>query len=230
MAEKSPNKTILVGTPKSTFTRTIALALHELGLPFDQIDCLPKSDEAYHKGVNPFGHIPSIHIDGASLFESIAIANYLDAHHTHPASLTLRPTTSNPIHIDQLVSIASDYVFRTLEFTCVKPRHALESAGSTEEEITKQLENGVLQSDSVLNIVEKLANEHGPYLTGPEITWADLYVYPILADYKSIPEGRSVRGGLPRLSKWIEQMENRESVKKTFPGTIADLRNSLNNG
>jgi hypothetical protein len=44
-------KVILVGTPMSTFTRTIAMALHELNIPFDQVDCKPKSDVAFHKGL-----------------------------------------------------------------------------------------------------------------------------------------------------------------------------------
>jgi glutathione S-transferase len=139
----------------------------------------------FNTGANPFGHLPSLHIDGKSLFESAAIARYLDDHHSnndHP----LRPQTQ-ALLTDTLASVASDYVFKTVEFTYVKPRMARESEGIEESIIQKELATGSSQVEKVLEEVERLADTQGPFLTGKEITWADLFMYPPLADLKSIP-------------------------------------------
>lgn len=42
---------------------------------------------------------------------------------------------------------------------------------------------------AVLEKVEKLAHPSGPFIAGSDLSWADLFLYPILADYKSVPEG-----------------------------------------
>lgn len=73
----------VIGTPFSTFTRTITLALHYKGLPFNQVHAVPHSDIAYEH--HPFGFVPTLvihEIEGKvvdlKLRESMAIARYLD--------------------------------------------------------------------------------------------------------------------------------------------------------
>jgi len=209
---------VLIGHPKSTFTRSIALGLYELGIPFKQIPCLPKSEEAFKIGVNPFGHIPSLLVGGLSIFETVAIARFLDEKH----STGLRRTENN-VRVDQLVSVAADYVFRAVEYGCVKPRAALEESQVSEESIKISVAKGVEEVNFVLGEVEKLVDANGPFLVGAALSWADLFMYPALADLKSTPEG-AVLQALPRLHKWMAEMDKRESVQSTFPDSIADLR------
>eukprot|EP00026_Physarum_polycephalum_P014840 Phypoly_transcript_15400.p1 GENE.Phypoly_transcript_15400~~Phypoly_transcript_15400.p1 ORF type:complete len:188 (+),score=8.51 Phypoly_transcript_15400:74-637(+) len=180
------NRPVLVGHPMSTFTRTIAMGLHELGFhDFDQIPCLPKSDDAFKKGVNPFGHIPSLTINGISLFETYAIMRYFESLPNIPQ---LRPSSLHAsILNDQLVSIAADYVFRTIEFLCVKPRTAKEKDSIPSDVIHKELLDGQAQCNELLQKIGALADPKGPFLVGAEISWADLFMYPALADFQSIP-------------------------------------------
>ena len=78
----SPPFTI-IGTPFSTFTRSITLALAYKNIAFNQVRVAPHSDTAYEN--HPFGFLPTLiihEIDGKKvdlkLRESQAIARYID--------------------------------------------------------------------------------------------------------------------------------------------------------
>lgn len=80
MTSSNPLHTI-IGTPFSTFTRTITLGLQYKGLHYNQIAAVPRSYVAAES--HPFGYIPTliIHkIDGIDikLCESQAIVRYID--------------------------------------------------------------------------------------------------------------------------------------------------------
>ena len=82
MTSSNPRYTI-IGTPFSTFTRTITLGLQYKGLQYNQIATVPHSQVASDS--HPFGYLPTliIHdVDGSDrpikLSESQAIVRYLD--------------------------------------------------------------------------------------------------------------------------------------------------------
>ena len=79
MTSSNPSYTI-IGTPFSTFTRTITLGLQYKGLKYNQIATVPHSQIALDS--HPFGYLPTLIIkDGRSdikLSESQAIVRYLD--------------------------------------------------------------------------------------------------------------------------------------------------------
>ena len=86
-------KLTLIGTPFSTFTRTVALGLQKKGLAYDQVSTAPHSKTAdeYH----PLGFLPTlvIHEEGSDdvlLRESAAIVRYIDRIAPTP-SLHLQP-------------------------------------------------------------------------------------------------------------------------------------------
>lgn len=73
----------LIGTPFSTFTRTIALGMQHKGLVYNQVSTPPSTDIAFEH--HPFGYLPTLiihEIDGKhvdlKLRESQAIIRYID--------------------------------------------------------------------------------------------------------------------------------------------------------
>jgi glutathione S-transferase len=99
MSSSSSNNAIsykVVGTPFSTFTRTITLGLHYKGIPFEQIVTFPHSDVA--RDAHPYGYLPTLTIEGPNgqstkLSESQAIVRYLDRVYPEP-SLHFKPSSS----------------------------------------------------------------------------------------------------------------------------------------
>jgi len=71
----------LYGNPMSTCTRKVLATLHETQTPFEMnvID-LGKGEhkQPAHMARQPFGQVPAIDDDGFSMYESRAIARYLD--------------------------------------------------------------------------------------------------------------------------------------------------------
>lgn len=50
------------------------------------------------------------------------------------------------------------------------------------------------------------------------MTWADAFLYPLIADLLTVPEGMFIGA---RLLKWVKTMETTKGVQKTFEGTLA---------
>lgn len=50
------------------------------------------------------------------------------------------------------------------------------------------------------------------------MTWADAFLYPLIADLLTVPEGMFVS---TRILKWAKTMELVGGVQKTFEGTLA---------
>lgn len=206
------------GASISTFTRTISLALHHLKLPFVFHQHAPHSAEIkkhnplglvpvlIHRP-NPL-YAPS---DSLVLYESSAIRRYIEdalypiaklrsgsdisllsPHLETTDSRHLFESSKQRARMDQIVSLTATQVFPALEFRIIKPRLAMEDNKADESTIAVGLEEGVDQGKGVLALLENFlkdnASAKSEWFIGDGITWADLYVYPILADLKSIPE------------------------------------------
>jgi glutathione S-transferase len=100
----------LVGTPFSTFTRSIALGLHYKSVPFQQT--ANKPHEPIADKHHPFGFLPTlvIHTPGASdvyLRESQAIARYIDRIAPEPSLQD--PQAAIPEKMWEFVSLCGAY-------------------------------------------------------------------------------------------------------------------------
>lgn len=224
----------LVGVPFSTFTRTIRLGLEQKSISYKLIFALPHTDEAnkYH----PFERIPSFNIDydgkKQTIIESAAITNFIDAMWPeNPLRPSRYSSDLNDIftnaHIDELISIGSNYIFDTVEPPIVKIRLKLEKDQKEENEIVSLLANSIQELHQILSKLEQRSSlkDNKTFLAGDNITWADFFCYPPLADLRAIKEGICIKGDsaqFPKLAAWMDRMENVESVKKTMKDTLQD--------
>lgn len=110
-------------------------------------------------------------------------------------SQRLLATSAQRATVDQIVSLASTTIFTALEARLIKPRQALEHNGADEATVSVAVEEGLDDAQRVLGLLEGFLSSdgeggqrQGKWLVGDALSWADLYVYPILADLKSIPE------------------------------------------
>jgi glutathione S-transferase len=96
--------------PISIMPWRVAIALHEKGLPFDEIDVdvhsSPQRTPEFLR-LNPFGQIPVIEDDGLVVAESIAILEYLEERHPHPALMPSAPAERAIVR--QLMCWSTDY-------------------------------------------------------------------------------------------------------------------------
>ncbi|KAG1839410.1 hypothetical protein DFJ58DRAFT_689640 [Suillus subalutaceus] len=221
----------IIGMPFSTFTRSITLGLTYKRIPFTQVSCAPHSDTAYDN--HPFGFLPTLiihEIDGKTvnlkLHESAAIARYIDKVAPEP-SLHISPGDGKAIIEEQMwefVSLAGAHGLPAVEKGVVKPRVAATDAGQlTDSEIREQIKPAVEHLRRLLGKIEELMADEG-YVFGSKLSWADFFLFPLLADLKAIPEGELLS---PRMLNWMEEMNKLEAVKATTPGTLSVGARSL---
>lgn len=216
----------VIGTPFSTFTRTITLALHYKGLPFDQVHALPHSDTAYEH--HPFGFLPTLvirEIEGKvvdlKLRESMAIARYLDRLAPQP-SLCVSVGDGSVLVVEEqmweFVSFVATHGFPAVEKGVVKPRMALTDEGKlSDAEILQEISGGIEKLLKFLTVVESTISPDG-YVFGEKLSWADFFLYPLLADLNATPERDLLS---VRLRTWMDLMGNLDAVKATTAGTLS---------
>lgn len=204
-----PIKFTLMGIPFSTFTRTVAMGLHELQVPFTQVPVPPHSKEILE--YNPFGRLPVLLIEHSGkkmpMYETDSIVRYLDSAEDRLLRFSAKDLIRNQM-IEEWIGIISNYVFEAVEKGVVKPYLADPKA---------DLKQGVAEMNRILAIVEK--KMQGPYLLGFNTTWGDLFLYPILADLVATPYGRELES-YQKLNAWTKRMQKRSTAKLTVEGTL----------
>ncbi|KAH8556204.1 hypothetical protein BGW37DRAFT_417476 [Umbelopsis sp. PMI_123] len=219
----------IVGAKISTFTRTIRLALEFLNIPYELLETLPHEDLAYK--YNSFGKIPTLVDNDVIVNETLAMRRYIDRLCDHKQISLVPEDILKELLVDQWISIASDYAFRELILIISKPRQILESRGKSEAEIQSDLKESIVRAKVILRAIEERlisgGMQQGDWICGSSLTWADLFMFPIFADFASLPEGRLIQQESPRLWKWYEQFTSTDIAAKTFQGTVADQRSDI---
>ena len=233
----------LIGTHLSTFTRTVALALLHKDIEYTHIPTPPHSCVAL--SAHPFGYLPALIIHGQhedepdiKLCESQAIVRYIDRLAPEP-SLHLRPGKGVALEekMWEFVSLAGSFGKRLrflpradtkteiiyfigvpiIERGVVKFRMRAEGK-LTEEQILAQLEDGpIVELRRYLEVAESLMAPEG-YAFGDKLTWADFFLYPMMADLRMVSEWELVS---ERLKNWTEKMDLLPETQATRVGTLA---------
>nr|UGO92599.1 glutathione S-transferase [Glaciozyma antarctica] len=210
----------LIGTPFSTFTRSVALVLEAKGLPYEQLTIAPHSASA--QSHHPLGFIPVLYDLRTStrLSETSAIIAYLERTHPSPPLLVPTPPTILQECVQELMSFAATHLFPKIEFGVVKPRvAAMDEGTASEDEIAESVRGGVEALKPVLRALEGMLGD-GPYAVGKRITAADCLLYPPIADLRAVPEGRVLEAFM-KISAWSTFFETTEAAGETEEGTLA---------
>ncbi|KAJ1310251.1 hypothetical protein OPQ81_006993 [Rhizoctonia solani] len=214
---------IVIGTPFSTFTRTITSVLHYKGIPFQLESTTPHTELA--RKHHAFGFLPSLviteGIDTISLGESQAIARYLDRVAPSP-SLVDASQLRLPEKLWELVSIIAGLGFKSIEPGVVKPRlKSMDEGKESADACRARLESsgGVKGLRDFFQTLEIYKIGDGPYLLGENPTWPDFFLYPLVADLLATPDADLAP---PSIVAWFKEMENVKGIKETHKGTLAD--------
>lgn len=109
--------------------------------------------------------------------------------------------------------------YNKLEVAVIKIRVGKGDEGKlSDEEIRALITSPVKDMSQFLDTVESLMAKDG-FAFGQRVTWADYYLYPLLADLEVTPEGDVIS---KRLKGWLAEMQKLPEVKSTFSGTLAD--------
>ena len=187
--------------PTSPHAQLALFILHLKHIPYTSIPMNWVERTPEHLAANPFGQVPTLLSADFSLFESRAIARYLDD--LHPALLPrLTPTDLRERALmEQWVSVESNTVApelrNFLRERCWGPRF---SGRVGDEAVIEKAMKSLRKSLAILD--GRLAASR--YLAGERLTLADCFFVPLLDEVAGTKEAEELLGTHPHLKAWYE--------------------------
>ena len=194
----------LYGHPASTCTRTVLFALHETALPYELVlvDIMKgEHKQPAYMARQPFGQLPALDDEGFKLYESRAMARYVD----EKAGFKLTPKdVQHRAKMEQWISIeTSDFNAAAMTFIY----DGVFKRPQSPEDVKKAAAKLELAS-SVID--HALAESGKPFLVGEQFSIADIAFAPYL-DYSMMTDAKHIYGNYPQLSAWWNRVSERPS-------------------
>ncbi len=205
----------LFGAEYSVYVRIIRLCLMEKGIDHELVPIdifAPGGPPAGYLERHPFGRIPAFAHEGFALYETGAIARYIDEAFDGPA---LQPSDAKlRARCNQLISIADNYAYPELVWGVYVERVSKPGRGVPTD--TDRLAAALAKSRKCLAAISGLMGD-GPWLVGEQPTLADLYMAPMFDYFLMAPEGAEIIRQHANLGGWWARMASRPSMEATKP-------------
>ncbi|MEL6579083.1 MAG: glutathione S-transferase family protein [Cyanobacteria bacterium J06621_12] len=152
--------------------------------------------------LNPFHHIPVLIDDEFKIFESLAILDYLEAKYPHPAFMPEDAQDIAKVRMIELLTVnelppASIVLMKEMLDLAVE-KSKIQQAKQTMETVLQYFE-------------DNLAAEQ-PYFMGLHLTYADIVAGTAVTAIPNL--GISLKP-YPKVSKWVENLQQRPSWQQT---------------
>ena len=210
-------KPVLYGAASSVYVRAARLALAEKGVAYNLVDVdvfAPGGTPAEHMARHPFGKVPAFEHDGFHIYEAGAISRYVDEAFDGPPLQPVDPR--HRARMTQIISILDSYAYRTLVWDIFVERVDAPRAGRAANEA--RIARALPQANVCLTALEEFIGT-GPWLTGSQLTLADLHAAPMIALFLRTPEGRVMLEDHAALLRWWTSVSARPSILATsMPG------------
>ena len=202
----------LYGIPQSTYVRTTRLLLAGANVDYDLkpvniFDGSNQKDDYLEK--HPFGKIPAIEIEGEQIYETDAIAYYINEKFANgkfsPSDLLAKT------RMYQIVSIVNNYLYAPAIGTITIQNLIVPSQGGTTDQ--EAVEGAIAPTKQALEAIEDLFTGD-PYILGSTLSIADFYLIPIFVYISKTPQFEAVTAQTPKLKAWWEKAQNLDSVKE----------------
>ncbi len=208
-------KPVLYGADYSVYVRIVRLALGEKNVDYTIVPVDVFADAgppAWYLQLQPFGRIPAFEHDGLKLFETTAIARYVDEAFEGPALQPADPRLRAVMN--QIVGMLDAYAYRTLVWdiyveTVSKPRD-----GKMPDEV--RVAAALPRAETCLAALAALKLT-GPWLLGDRLSLADLHAAPMFAYFAKAPVAGPMLEKHPALLAWWQDIQARPSFLGTQP-------------
>ncbi len=161
--------------------------------------------------IHPFGKMPVLRHGDVELFESKAIATYLDRSFPAPYVFPSDPRLS--ALTEQWVSLVNTLIDRTLIRTYLYAYIAPKNVDGPDRDAIEAVMPALLEQ---IEVLDKAVAKTG-YLVDEQFTFADINLLPILYRVRQFPEGAEALAAATHLTRYYDQHAERPSFKITTP-------------
>jgi glutathione S-transferase len=205
---------ILFGASYSVYVRAARLALEEKRVPYRLVEVdifAPEGPPPDYLQRHPFKRIPAFEHEGFRLYETGAITRYIDESFPGPPLMPAAPCAR--ARANQIMSIIDNYGYVPLVRDIFVERVRSSAHGRSADEA--KIAAAVPLAETCLCALEELADAEGSYLTGSEVSLADLHAAPMFAYFSMAKEGAALLSARPRITRWWQAMRGRPSMMAT---------------
>jgi glutathione S-transferase len=199
----------IIGSARSTYTRAVRMVCEEKGIAYVLTEMPLRAPEIL--AIHPLGKMPVLRHGDVALFESKAIATYLDRSFPGPQLMPSDPHLA--ALTEQWVSLVNTVIDRTLIRTYLFAYIAPKTAGAPDREAIEAVMPAVREQ---IGVLDKAVARTG-YLVGDQFTFADINLLPILHRVGQVPEGAQALAAAGHLAGYYEQHASRPSFARTMP-------------
>lgn len=201
----------VLGDPRSTYTRTVLMALAEKGVAYTLEPAAPHTDAI--RAVHPFGRIPGFRDGDLQLFETSAVVRYLDE--SFGDGPLLVPGNARPrAQMEQWISAINSYVYPAFIQRYVLQYIFPKGEGGKPDR--KVIDAVLVDIAAHLAVLDK-AYGADDWLAGGAPSIADLLLAPIVFYLKMMPEGSKLLAATANVARAHEVIAKRASFQATMP-------------
>lgn len=200
----------VIGSTRSSYTRVVRMTCEEKGIDYVLTEVKLGAPEIF--AIHPFGKMPVMRHGDVELFESKAIATYLDRCFPGPSLFPSEPVPA--ALVEQWVSLVNTLVDRTLIRTYLLAYAAPKTADGKPDRQAIEAVTPALREQ--IEVLDKAVARTG-YLVNDRYTFADINLMPILYYMRLVPEGAEALGRATHLAAYYGRHAERPSFKSTIP-------------
>jgi len=199
----------LFGMRQSTYVRVAWMTCEEKRAPYIIRHAAPHSETI--RALHPFGRIPAMRHGEVVLFESKAIATYIDK--IFPGPMLMPQDALGAARAEQWISVVNT----TIEPTWTQYFRAyVFPKGSGGQPDRGAIERCLEPMRQQIAVLDKVL-ETSPFLAGEAMTLADIATLPILHYLHHFPEGEAMATAATHLESYFQRMAARPSAQATVP-------------
>ena len=200
----------IIGSARSTYTRVARMVCVEKGIDYKLTETMLGAPEL--RAIHPLGKMPVLRHGEVELFESKAIASYLDRSFAGPAVFPSDPYPA--ALVEQWVSLVNTVMDRTLIRTYL---YAYIAAKTPDGKPDRAAIEAVLPAvRAQVGILDRAVARTG-HLVGHQFTFADINLMPMLERVRLAPEGAEALSQARHLAAYYDAHAKRSSFVATVP-------------
>jgi glutathione S-transferase len=201
---------IVYGFPRSTFVHIVRLILTHKDVPYTFHDLEADMGKPPHLKLHPFNRVPILRHDDFTVYESSAIASYLDEAFPSPA-LTPKAMRERA-RMNQWISAVNSYFYPYMIYHVTHERLVFPQLGIASDE--KVVAHALPKVEVALRVIDEELAHGNDYLLGSDLSLADFYLLPSTYAFSLTDEGTAMYQKFPAFRRWRERMENLPTVQK----------------
>ncbi|MCW5698200.1 MAG: glutathione S-transferase family protein [Bauldia sp.] len=208
-------KPTLYGPDYSTYVRTVRMALAEKQVDYTlvPVDIMTgEGQSAAHLARHPFGKVPAFEHDGFMVYETGAIARYVDE--AFPGRTLVPGDLRARARMNQIIGVIDGYAYDAFVWKVFIERNAEGFLRRPTDEAA--IAAAMPRVRTCVDALEALAAD-GAFLCGDSLSLADCWLVPVMGYFTATADGSALLAKTRRLSRWWSSIASHPSVAGTAP-------------